>query len=152
MRSTKWIVGALLVVAGLLALNLLAPRGPQIMVGEAFGQNRGTAGGDYVVAAARTTDSAQMLYVVDTRVKKMLVYAIRPGKTISEMVGEEDLNRAFPGGCSGQVILQPFAVSNRTEALAVIDTVNKKMIVYTSFNFGRGALTGAADLAKDSGS
>ena len=142
-----------MLVAGLLALNLLVPRGPQIMVGEAFGQNRGTSGGDYVVAAAKTTEAGQLLYVVDTRMKRMIVYGWGQGRPNAEPVDTRDLTRDFmPGGCSGQVVLQPFGVTRTAEAMAVIDTVNKKMIIYTSTNFGRLAISGSADLGKDLGS
>ena len=140
-----------MLVAGLLALNLLMSRGPQIMVGEAFGQNRGTAGGDYVVAAAKTTEAGQLLYVVDTRTKRMIVYGWGQGRANAEPVDTRDLNREFPGGCSGQLVLQPFLVTRTAEAMAVIDTVNKKMIIYTSTNFGRLAISGSADLGKDLG-
>lgn len=151
MSSMKWVVGGLILASGLLALNLVLPRGPQIFVGEALAQNRGTSGGDYVVAAARTTSTSQMLYVADARTKKLLVYAIKPGRSNAELVGAEDLNRQFPGGCSGQVILQPFEVTSSLEGLAVIDTVNRKMAVFTSANYGRPAMMGAADLGKDAG-
>ena len=152
MRWSKWLVGMLIVVAGLLALNLLRPSGDFQILNEALAQNRGTGGGDYVVAAARTSTSVQLLYVVDTRLKKMIVYGSKRGSRGGfNFIDTKDLTREFPEGCSGQIVLQPFSVEDRAEGMAVIDTVNKKMLVYVSTNFGRLATVATKDLGRDFG-
>jgi len=152
MKSMKWVVGALLLVAVLLLLNLLKPAGPNILVGEALAQNRATTGGDYVVAAGRTTSSAQVLYVADTRLKRLVVYGNKPGGPGLTLLDTQDLNRAFPKGCSGQIVLQPFMIQDRAEGVAVIDVVNKKLVSFVSYNYGRLTAVGTADLAVDLGS
>ena len=151
MKSAKWVVGALLLVAGLLALNLMLPRGSDVMMREALAQNRATAGGDYVVASARTTNNSQVLFVADTRLKRVAIFGTKPGRANVELLDQMDLDRAFPKGCSGQILLQPFAFSDRGEAVAIVDTVNKKMIAVISVNYGRLTPVGTVDLAVDLG-
>lgn len=154
MGWTKWLTGALIVVGVLLALNLMQSRyGELNLLSEAMAQNRTAAGGDYVMAAARTTSSTQLLYVVDTRLKKMVVYGSKRGsKGRMQIIDIKNLNSEFPKGCSGQVVLLPFAVDDRAEGMAVLDTVNKKMMIYVSYNYGRLSTISAMDLAKDLGS
>ena len=153
---TKWLTGALIVVGALLVLNLMQVRyGEPNLLSEAMAQNRTVAGGDYVMAAARTSSSVQILYVVDTRLKKMIVYGLkRGGRARVPIVDQRDLNREFPKpeGCSGQVMLLPFSLEDRAEGVAVLDTINKKMIIYVSHNYGRLSTVAAMDLAKDMGS
>ena len=152
MRWTKWVVGSLLLVAVLLTLNLIMPRSQESVFNEAFGQNRPTAGGDYVMAAGRTSGNVQLLYVVDTRVKKMGVFTVKRGTKGGLMpIDVRDLNKDFLNGFSGQVILQPFQLDGQTEGMAVVDTVNKKMIVYASSNSSMLSVVGAIDLGIDLG-
>ena len=154
MRWNRWLIGALLLVAVLLLLNLVGPHvGDMKVLEQALAQNRGAAGGDYVLAAARTSSSTQVLFVVDTRAKKLVVYgAKRGGRGGFDVVDVKDLNREFPNGCSGQVVLLPFALEDRAEGVAVLDTVNKKMVVYATYNFGRLSIVASQDLARDMGS
>ena len=154
MGWTKWLTGALIVVGVLLVLNLMQSRyGELNPLSEAMAQNRTAAGGDYVMAAARTSSSVQILYIVDTRLKKMIVYGSKRGsKGRLQIVDLRDLNREFPKGCSGQVVLLPFSLADRAEGVAVLDTVNRKMIIYVSHNYGRLSMVSAMDLAKDLGS
>ena len=151
MKSSRWIVGSLLLVAALLALNLARPTAPSLIIGEALGQNRATAGGDYVVAAARTSSTSQLVYVVDVRLKRMAVYGNRPGTAGLQPIDMQDINRAFPNGCSSELILQPFSLSDRAEAVAVIDTVNKQMVTFVSQNYARLAPVGVVNLGTDLG-
>lgn len=154
MRWNRWLIGLLLLVAVLLGLNLVGPyAGDMKLLDQALAQNRATVGGDYVVAAARTSTSVQVLYVVDTRLKKLVVYgAKRGGRGGFNVVDVKDLNREFPNGCSGQILMLPFALADRAEGVAVVDTVNKKMIVYVTYNYGRLSIVASQDLARDMGS
>ncbi len=153
MRSGKWLTGALIFVGLMLMLHLVVPNLTDRMVEPAWGQNRATAGGDYVVASGRTSSSVQVMYVVDTRLKKMVVYGSRRGgRTDLTLLDGRNLEEDFPGGCSGQVLLQPFDVSDSVSAVSVLDVVNKKMVVFMSRNYGKLEVVGVADLGKDFGS
>lgn len=152
MTTRKWVVGALILAGLMLAVNVLVPRGGQIIVGEAFAQNRAASAGDYVVATARTSSSIELLYVVDVRLKKLVVYATkRGGRTGFSVLDGRDLDKDLPGGCTGQVLVQPLEVSDDAAAVTVMDVVNRKMVVYLSRNFGKLEIIGGMDVAKDFG-
>lgn len=152
MGSRKWVVGGLIFAGIMLGLDLMTSRGPQILVSDALAENRPTAAGDYVMAATRTSSSVEVVYVADVRLKKLVVYATRRGgRTGVEVLDGRDLNADMPGGCSGQVLLQPFYISDGTGAIAVLDVVSRKMVIYSNRNYGRLELIGAMDVKNDMG-
>lgn len=148
MNWKKWILAFSLLLNVLLLVDLII--GPLIQ--EAVAQNRTTvsAGGGYVLAAARGSSSRQTLWVVDTREKRLIVYAPSSGaRGPLVIVDVRDLSRDFGPEFTGDVVLLPFEVSDPMEAMAVVDTVGKKMIVYASPNFNRLEIVDSRDLAKE---
>ena len=147
MNWKKWLL------VGSIALNLVLLAG--LFAGpfltDAVAQNRTTtsAGGGFVMAAARGRSSAQAVYVVDTRSKRLIVYAPQATGGPLKMVDARNLVQDFGPEFSGDVIMLPFEVSNSLEAVTVIDTVGRHMVTYINQNFGRLAIIDSRDLAKE---
>ena len=144
------IAGSVLLNVALLAW-LATGHAPDVMMTPAFAQNRSVSGGGFTITTANITSGRTALYVIDNTEKRMIVYAFPSARGRElEGIASRDLRRDFGENLAGDLLIVPGLIQGNTDAVYVLDPVNKKLVAYNCRGTGREVdVIGSRDLDKD---